>query len=402
MSLLKYFFLIGISINLCSCDETISNVEKCAINTGIPSLNISLNYPLKSVNKVKYTNGNLSWANTNDCETESIKIGIKGRGNTSWSFPKKSYTLKIENGPQSLFDFPATEKYVLIANYSDKTLLRNKLAFKLSEISHLNWTPVNKSIAVYINNEYQGIYLLVQKIETGRHAIQDPSTVILEVDQLERLHNDDIFFETTKHLFCIKSSISDTVEFINNIKEQLARGEKAILEAAHSNIYQKFYDINTVVDWYIINEIAKNNDALFNSSVYFNLKPNDKIRMGPLWDYDIAFGNINYNGNDSIEGFFVRDSPYFTALFQNSSFIHQLKKRYLYFYNLKQYLLDTIDEWANNLNLEVEKNFTKWPILGKYVWPNSKVHQTYDEEIEYLKNWLSQRMDWLYHAINEL
>ncbi len=370
--------------------EKIGQFPQIKINTFDTSASITRDY---------YLNGHLLTLGNEPKKPLRDSILIKGRGNTTWAFPKRSYQIKLNNSA-SLYGLPVGKKFVLLANYSDKSMLRNELAFSLSRLSSLDWTPKSKFVELTINEEYLGVYLLTQKIEINRNALSpQKANVLLEVDQMERLKTNDIYFKTNEHLFCVKDAIGSSSNSTLTIKEFMMRAERSILIEKN---YMCFFDLLALVDWYLINEIAKNNDGLFNSSVYLHYKFGHKIQMGPVWDYDIAFGNINYNGNDSIQGFFIKKAPYFQKLFNQDLFVILVKERFKYFYNQKEAILSLIDSNASNLQSVVDRNFKKWPILGKYIWPNAQVFNTYDEEVEYLKTWLSDRMDWLSLAYSTL
>jgi hypothetical protein len=109
-------------------------------------------------------------------KVQEASTDIKGRGNTTWAMPKKPYSLKLDT-KASLLGMPTHKRWNLLANYSDKTLLRTEVAFKMGEILEdgLNWTPRSRHIQLYLNNEYQGVYQLVEaiKIDENRVAIKD-------------------------------------------------------------------------------------------------------------------------------------------------------------------------------------------------------------------------------------
>ncbi|MEL7221934.1 MAG: CotH kinase family protein, partial [Bacteroidota bacterium] len=166
--------------------------------------------------------------------------------------------------------------------------------------------------------------------------------------------------------------------------------------------YPKYLDVASFVDFYLINEITRNNDAAFVTSVYLNYVPGGTLKMGPIWDFDISMGNINYNGNEATEGFWMQNTAWYTRLFQDPDFVALVKDRFNYFYSQRDLLYESINTNATILSKPQERNFTQWPILGEYVWPNHVFFSTYEEEVDYLKTWLDERMEWLKVAIDEL
>ena len=140
------------------------------------------------------------------------------------------------------------------------------------------------------------------------------------------------------------------------------------------NGYAKFIDVNSFVDWYLVNEITKNNDAVFFSSCYMNIASGGKLKMGPVWDFDLALGNINYQNNFDPEGFWVKNSVWISRLFQDPTFVDLVKQRYNILRNV--ILTDIITELnqdATYLNWSIIENNAKWGTLYMYTWPNDAI-----------------------------
>jgi hypothetical protein len=165
--------------------------------------------------------------------------------------------------------------------------------------------------------------------------------------------------------------------------------------------YRKYLDVDSFIDWYLVNEITKNQDASFLTSVfmYYN---GEKYCMGPVWDFDISLGNYKDYPGEYSDGFHIKNSVWISRLFEDPDFVAQTKDRWNAkkheFFALPQY----IDERAAYLNAAQTQNFRKWDILGVSVWPNVVVPGNYQGEIAYLKSWLVARLAWLDTAINEL
>ena len=328
--------------------------------------------------------------------------------------PKKSYQFKLEE-KHNLFNFPEDKKWLMLANYSDKTMLRNALAFELGYLSKLDWTPNYHFAEVVINGKAKGLYQFTEKVETGdynRVKIGDEG-FLLEVDQLSRIDFDDISFWTEKKLlFVVKDpDLESGSSELEKIKSYVIQTENVLYgdEFDDPNTgYSKYIDIDSFVDWYLINEISKNNDAIFFSSVYMNYVQGGKLKMGPIWDFDIAFGNINYNNNEKIDGFYVKNAPWIERLFQDKFFVEKVKSRYNYFYNNKNTIIDKSNHCSELLAQARFNNENIWNVLGKYVWPNNVTFNSswssspFKEEQNYLNSWISDRMDWLNVEIKKL
>lgn len=379
-------------------DSTVYTVE-LAYFTGLPVLYINTKNE-QTIPHGEYVLGNLAFEGTADFPAFEKNLKIRGRGNSTWgSFPKKPYQIKFEEKTPML-DMPADKRWLLLANYSDKTMIRNQVAFELGYLSVLDWTPQGRFIELVLNGDYQGTYQLTQKVEesSDRVDISDHG-YLLEVDQLERLADDDVFFETSEYLFNIKEP---KVEFndprYNYIRDHIVELEHALFNEHFDDPehgYARYIDAASFADWYLINEIAKNNDAIFYTSVYMNMEPGGKLKMGPIWDFDIAFGNINYNSNETPEGFWIKNASWINRLLEDDAFVDLVKERFAYFLDNKGLIHHQIEHNRTLLKVAQEENDNTWHTIGMEVWPNYMVFDTYDEEVDYLKDWIDQRLDWL-------
>ena len=403
----KLFLILILLLTFFSCrkDETIIEIDEVVL-TGLSIISINTENLAPIVSKDDYVNGIFEISYENEDENLVTNLRIRGRGHSTWSFPKKPYEIKFDN-KETVLGMPEGEKWILLANYSDKTMLRNELAFFLSRFSNLDWTPESRFVDLYINYEYLGIYQVVQKVEESSYRVNiGDDGYLLEVDQLSRLDPDDVFFETNNYLFNIKDPNLDFGDNqYNIIKNYIELTENTLFGNNFTNPvegYSKYIDVDSFVDWYLINEITKNNDAIFYSSVYMNYASGGKLKMGPVWDFDISLGNINYNGNETTDGFWIKNATWYSRLFEDPNFVNKVKSRFNYFYNNRDLFQEHINSNSLHLNQSQERNFHKWPILGTFIWPNNVYFLTYDEEVIYLKEWLDERLEWLNVNLNEL
>lgn len=334
-------------------------------------------------------------------------MAIRGRGNSTWWLhPKKPYQLKFESKTEML-GMPKDKKWVFLAEYSDKTMLRNVTAFEMGYLSKLEWTPKSVFSEVYVNNQYQGTYNISQKVEESSNRVVLGNTgYLLEIDQLDRLDPDDVYFRTNDFLINIKEPdlTSESIEY-NYVKNLFNEFENVLKsdQFKDPNIgYAKYIDLDSFIDWYLISEITKNQDSKDFSSIFMNVMPGQKIKMGPLWDFDLAFGNVNYSNATNPTGFWVKDHKWYARLFQDPLFVAKVKLRFIHFKENQNLILNKIDTYANYLKWAQEENDKKWNTIGVYVWPNPVVLGTYDAEVNQLKTWYSQRMIWLGIAFNNL
>jgi spore coat protein CotH len=339
---------------------------------------------------------------------EEKDVEIRGRGNSTWSNDKKAYQLKFLE-QEKIFDLPKDRKWVFLAEYSDKTLIRNKVALEMGYLSNLDWTPLSVFSEVYINGAYNGTYHVIQKVEESNQRVALGDTgYLIEIDQPGRLDADDVFFRTYNYrnthdrdhfLFNIKEpkvNFDDTqYNYIKNLIDDFENTLKSNTFRDPINGYAKYIDIDSFVDYFLINEITKNQDAKDYSSIYLHVMPGEKIKMGPIWDFDLAFGNVDYSDCAYPEGFWIRDNAWYNRLFQDPAFAAKVKERFAYFRNNQDFILEKMDFYANRLRSAQQDNNARWDLIGRYVWPNFVVFNTYQEEVDYLKYWFVERMNWL-------
>jgi hypothetical protein len=373
-------------------------------------INTNDDYPIVREN---YKEGSISISGISqeekeeEVEVSDALMKIRGRGNSTWDLHnKKAYQLNMAEKTR-VYGMPKDKRWVFLAEHSDKTLMRNKIAYEMGYISKLDWTPQSVYSEVYLNNDFLGAYHISQKIEMGNNRVDVGETgYLLEIDQLERLDFDDVYFQTDEFLINIKApKLNNGSTEYNYIKNWITEFENVLKSNIFSNPtegYQKYIDVDSFVDWYLINEITKNQDARNYSSIYLNVIPGEKIKMGPLWDFDLAFGNVDYSECEYPEGFWVKDNAWYHRLFEDPSFVNKVKTRFAYFRLQQEFILQRVDFYASYLDELQLKNDAQWDVIGNYLWPNPVVFETYEEEVDYLKSWYNQRMDWLEIAIGNL
>ena len=163
--------------------------------------------------------------------------------------------------------------------------------------------------------------------------------------------------------------------------------------------WQSVIDEDSFVDWYLINEFTKNHDAKFQASCYFYYDSQaKKIFMGPLWDMDISCGNINYDGCQDPEGFWVKKDQWYKRLFEDEYFAEKVAERWN---ETKQKLISSFD-WLENESKNVKPfvmlNDSVWHNLGRRQWPHApgwKNRKTYESEVDYMTDFLKKRAQWM-------
>lgn len=341
-------------------------------------------------------------------------IRIKGRGNSTWDMPKKGYRLKLDSAAQVL-DMPAHKDWVLLANYADKTLLRNDVGMELSRRVGMPWTPRLRHAELYLNDEFLGNYQIGEKIEVAPQRVAiTPMTVtdlglpplsggyLIEADYPEYIAPDDRYFRTAEGIhFVLQSPSGGSVkrEQLDYISQYTQMVETAILSGnSHPAYgYPAMIDLDSVVDWYLVQELTKNVDAPFGSSVYLQKDRNARLRMGPLWDFDLSVGNADFARRAiGPTGWYVRPkAAWIDALMRDKAFRDRVRTRWSKLKGSFKSIDKYIKERESVIRRSQAENFRRWPIQGTWVWPNSVVLDSHEAEVDHMRNWLKQRIEWM-------
>lgn len=363
--------------------------------TGLPILEIYTNNFESVDSRNEYIDARITidgWRYFNNLSVSDIEI--RGRGHSTWDwYPKKPYQIKFLNDKEIL-GMPPAKRWILLAEYADKTLMRNKIAFEIGKLSNLSWVPSSEFIELFINDEYQGTYNLTEKIEIHENRLEpSENEILLEIDQPERLSGDSTYFMSNFFLFNIKDpNIKETDPEFVEIKDKLLEFEDALINqrwSTDSDGYKSMVDLESFVTWFLVNEITKNIDAgAFYSSVYLTINSDEKIALGPIWDFDLSMAS-------SYEDWWMRDTPWFQLMLLDPDFVSLVQQRFSLMNTNRGYVIDKINSFREYLHLSAVQNDLKWKTLGTYIFPNPTYFETYDEEVLYLKGWLENRMDWL-------
>ncbi|MGV3743096.1 MAG: CotH kinase family protein [Burkholderiaceae bacterium] len=373
-------------------------------------------------NTEDYVDATIRIVSETGAEALQADTKIRGRGNTTWGQPKKPYRLKLETAA-SVLGMPAARNWGLLANYLDKTLVRNKLAMNLGEQFGLPYNPRSKFVEMYFNGEYQGMYQLFEHVETGVNRVNveklDPDTAsdpnvitggyFMEVDH--RLDEDVCWYTTLNVPICSKDPEYDPTDVATPgtpsnaqytyITDYVNRAEQALQTAGNS--YQNYFEVDAMVNYYLVSELLKNVDSqinpaggdVFTSSVFLYKPRGGKLNFGPLWDFDLGVGNVFF---EDPTGWYIRNSVWHGPLFANSDFGQRVHARWC---QLKRNgsvtnLPAQVDAIVASIEpAAIDRNFVKWNIFGQEVYPGAFVGESYQDEVTHLKSWLANRVQWM-------
>jgi hypothetical protein len=367
------------------------------------------------------------------------KIGIELRGSTSKNFPKKPYRIETqdelgENLNVSIFGMPEENDWVLHNPYSDKSLIRNVMAYKISnDIGR--YASRTQLCEVFVNGDYKGVYVFMEKLKRDKNRVDiarlDEDDVsadsltggyIIKVDKLDGEQVDGFEGKNVFYQYHYPRPVDIKPEQKTYIKNFITRFEARMKTDnfdSPASGYPKYIDIDSAVDFFIINEVTRNIDGYRLSA--FMWKDRDskggKLIMGPVWDFNLSFGNGDYFDGWKTNGWNLDYLIIHTAHEYTPPFwwdrLHDTdefkSKLYARWTSLRAGVLQTdvltgyIDALEDTLAEAQARNFAKWPILGTDVWPNwywrgVTVHA---EQIEWMKTWLIDRLAWMDAAIDE-
>lgn len=398
------------------------------VETGFPRVSITTTDAAPIVSKEDYVTGSIEYSDPEGVNpgekyiSETDVARFRGRGNTTWNkHPKKPYKIKLDS-KASFFGLAKDKEWALLANYSDKSLLRNIVAMKVSSILGFDWTPAMYPVELWLNGRYDGMYCLSEhkKISKSRIDITVPEDggdqMYLEFDLLM---DETTCFETER--FKIPVMFSDpeipSDEMLAETKRWFKDFEDTLASEGFADPvtgYAAYIDVPSFINHYIIQELAKNVDGRMTKGTFITRSTGGPLKIYHEWDFDIAFGNdkaiATLPGVDAgPTGFMIKDftgnskgTGWYPTLFRDPVFVEAVKRRWNEVYPQLKDIPAFIEAQAAVLKPAAERNFLRWPILGKYVWPNVSWPATYDEEVANLKDFYSTRLEWLDENLNAL
>jgi hypothetical protein len=363
------------------------------------------------------------------------RIGIELRGHISLNYPKKQFGVELRDESDqdlnaSLLGMPAESDWVLNAPYVDKTLIRNALAYWLSNEVFDRYAPRTQFVELYLNDTgaanvadtYAGVYVLTEKIKRDPNRVDiaalDPATTtepditggyILEISRLVSLKPTDVYFTTALGTLLVHGyPKGDEIPDVQKswIQNHINEFETALYGPNFADPdlgYDPYISVPVFIDYMLMFDVLKNVEA-FRASGFIYKDKEKKLRMGPIWDFDVAMGNYEEYGFADPERSFLPFYRWAGRLLEDTTFWTQYFTRWYEIRSTKltvSAIAAKTDELAALLAEAQERNFEKWPILGTYVYPDPPPYPpTYEEEIAQLKSWIEARILWLDASID--
>jgi len=379
--------------------------------------------------------GNMNYL-TDSMNNYNGKAGIEYRGSSSMMFPKKNYGIELwtHEGTDtafSLLGMPVEGDWVLHGPYSDKSLMRNFLAYHLFNAMGY-YAPRTRLCEFFLAGQYQGVYVLMEKIKRDKNRVDVakllPTDVegdqltggyIVKIDRSATDYTDGWFSPYpgtgsggggpffAYHYPKRTEIVPKQRDYISN---RITTFEWSLKEPNYRDPYagyRAYIDVPSFINYFILVELSKNTDG-YRLSTFLHKDRDSKdrlIHMGPVWDYDLAFGNADYLDAFNTAGWnytVVADgwgTPFWWSKFLNDPYFANLLN--CYWHSLRQGVLSDesltslIDSIAGEIGPAIDRNFNQWPIHSQYVWPNPYVGSTYEQDLSYMKNWILNRAAWI-------
>ena len=450
--------LLATLFTLTACTGEIPHGVAPEEDWGFPSITVTFEWPLDR-HEWKDATVSLTDADGAALLTDAA-ARIRGRGNSSWNMAywgwgsgdwnrrsKQPFRLRFDP-PVSMPDagYEARD-WTFIANLSDHTLMRNYSAYYLASLlDGMHYAPFARFVHVYfdgpnpqdLRGAYRGVYMvsvqLSEVLETRTNLMADPDPTQSEylMQMCMRLGRDDrlaygLDFMTvnTRHYEVrYPSGRRLTDDHMRYVYDFLSRIDTAIF-AENETVFD-YIDLDSFVDYFIVQELYKNPDVHF-SSVWMQIRgqgADRRLHMGPVWDFDIAAGNAYYQGQHfqgevrlppGIESYEYGYSPYghFVSVF-NQWYRYLMKQPIFRAALLERWnevrdthirqTIDRIAYMAETYRADFERNVVRWPYMGHSVWPNPEAVvaiNTFQGQVDYLIDFLERRATWLDTALNE-
>jgi hypothetical protein len=364
----------------------------------------------------------------------SGKAGLGIHGSSSTQFDKKNYGLELWtpegvniSQDTTILGLPKESDFILYGPFPDKSLLRNYLMYFLgNDIGQ--YAPRTRMCEMYLDNDFRGFYLLEEKIKRDKNRVNikklestDVSGIkltggyLLKIDRTGANYTDGWFSPYNQYLSTNIFFVYEYPKYTEimpqqkvYIKDKITYFEKLLANVNFKDPvygYRSMIDTKSFAEYLILSEFCKNVDAYRLSTFLYKDRDdvNPLIRMGPLWDYDLAFGNANYDGASDTIGFEYNypesGQPFWwPRLMSDPWFANLTRCRYI---ELRKTALNSdsidifLDKAIETMGPAITRNFNRWQIHGVWEWPNNFVGKNYTEDINYLKAWIHARAKWM-------
>lgn len=334
-------------------------------------------------------------------------IEMKGRGNSTWNYPKKPYSVRLPERSEIL-GMPKHKRWCLMANWMDRTLIRNAVAFEISRCTELAWTPSGRFVELVFNGRHVGNYYLCEqiRIDKNRVAINEMSPEDTDpyaitggyIFELDTNFDEQYRFTSSRGRFPWQfkhpgdlnaDQYRYGVDYVNAMELALYDSRKF-----SAREFEQYLDLESMIDWFFVNELTMNEEIKHPKSVYFNKDLGGKLKAGPVWDFD--WGTFMPSTTSTFQG---KSQLYYSRLFKDKEFVSMLKQRW----NMLKPGFETIPSYVEELSSRLQDsdrlNIALWPISQNV---NGDEQLGYDAAVNRLISAYKAKLKWMDTQINAL
>lgn len=332
-------------------------------------------------------------------ESEVLELTVRGRGNSSFKMPK--YGMKLEfKDKVELFGMPKNRDWALIANYGDKTHLRNYMMTRLSEWLGARYTPRMQFVELYLNRKYMGLYLLSETIKVAKnrvHIEENDTTFLVEKEDVKK-YDPPYVITDKKNIYHIRSPKNPPEESLELLQNHLNEFEKFL---KNRYLYEdeeilNWIDLEDYLLYYWVQEYSKNEDGNYARSVFFTWTKGEPIHFGPLWDFDLSFGNASRTRNQNPEDWYIREYRLNYYIVNNHVVDSAVAVYWKEHREIFKELIDSIPVYRSIIERAIENEYRRWPILSNTEnWALKDPYDSYDEAVETMASWMRKRFGWI-------
>lgn len=330
---------------------------------------------------------------------------IRGRGNSTWSYPKKPYALKLDSKAEIL-GMPKHKRWVLLANWMDRTILRNRISFAVAMKTDLAWTPHGEFVEVILNGKHVGNYYLCEHIKVDKNRVNideleddlTDSGYIFELDTyFDEVNKFRSQYYSLPYMFKDPDEVnyaqfSFIQNYVNNMEASIYDNTRFV-----SREYTQYLDIDTFIDWWLVHELTGNEEPKHPKSSYMNKNTGGKLKMGPVWDFDWGtFMPLNKWTilNRSEQGL----NRFYDRLFQDAQFKARAKERWNSLEPGFREIPAYIESEAARIKGSESMNHKMWPcntqdVIGYIV--NQDEHMTFEQAVSRMKTAYEDKLNWM-------
>lgn len=388
--------------------------------TGLPVVTIATENGQGVHSKEEYVGATLQLAGK-DVTPVKATCSIRGRGNTTWTWPKKPYLIKLDS-KGSLLGMPRHKRWILLANFMDRTMMRNLVAMKVASMTHLDWNPRCEPVELVLDGKHQGSYLLIEQIRVDKNRV--PVTEMTPEDNEGEAVTGGYLLELDFHYdnevqwkdphgkgnepgfeksipFGVKYPDSDdlTDAQLSYIKQYIYDTAEALYGADFQDPqkgYAAYLDVDSFIDYWIVYEVMVNHELGNPGSVFFHKDRGGLLKAGPCWDFD--WGVLSYSWSPQARtGLVNRQAIWYRRLFEDPAFKAKVKARFQELLPALQTIPAYIEENRERLRPSSVLNFKMWnpaedAEIHDGIIINGDEYLTFDNAVTRLKDVYENRL----------